>query len=93
MVIAIEYMSDLLVGRLPVLDPNISGYRRSLGHQRAVTLPLVVDVLDRTEFSSPATLVSPISARQARSSPEMRMFSYTKLSATYCWKRSEIVLL
>ena len=74
-------MSDLLVGRLPVLDPNISGYRRSLGHQRAVMAPLVVDVLDVTESRSPATLVSPTSARQARPSSETRTFPYTKLSA------------
>ena len=53
-----------------------------------MTAPLTVGVLDRVELDSPAILVSPTSARQARPSPEMRIFSYTKLSATYCWKRS-----
>ena len=91
MVIPIEYMSDLLVGRLPVLDPNISGRRRSLGHQRVVRVSPSSESesgVEGGESRSAAVLVSPMAARQAHRSSETRIFSYTKLSATYCWKQS-----
>jgi len=66
MVIAIEYMSDFVVG-LPLLDPKLSGSNSSGGHQRRVLAPLSVDVRDVAvaELKSPAILVSPTSARQA----------------------------
>ena len=90
MVIAIEYMSDFFVGPVLSLNPNLSGSSSSGGDQRTVLRPVVVDVLDvaLVEFRSPATLVSPTSARQAQSSSEMRIFAYTKLSFVV-WKRDE----
>ena len=82
MVIAIEYMSDFFVGP-PLLDPNLSGSSSSGGDQRRVVAPPGVAGVAGVavgESRSPATLVSPTSARQARPSSEMRIFAYIKVS-------------
>ena len=66
MVIAIEYTSDFFVGP-PLLNPNLSGSSISGGHQRVELAPSVdvVPVVAVLELKSPATLVSPTSARHA----------------------------
>ena len=79
MVIAIEYMSDFVVG-----PPLLVGSSSSGGDQRmVVALAGVAGVAG--ESRSPATFVSPISARQARPSSEMRMFLYNVVSVI-TWK-------
>jgi hypothetical protein len=83
MVIAIEYMSDFLVGPLFFLNPNLSGSRSSRGAQRMVPSPAndVVDVVAVViERTSLVTLVNPTSVRSARIPTVMRIFPYAKLS-------------
>jgi len=78
MVIAIEYMSDFVVGQ-PIFDPNLVGSSNSGGDQRmVVALAGVAGVAG--ESRSPATFVSPTSARHARPSSEMRIFLYSTVS-------------
>ena len=82
MAIAIEYMSDFVVGP-PLFDPNLVGSRSSGGDQRMlVALAGVAGVTG--ESRSPATFVSPLSARQARPSSEMRIFFYNRVSGITC---------
>jgi len=75
MVIAMEYMSDFVVGP-PLFDPNLAGSSSSGGDQRMVVAPAGVAGV-AGESRSPATFVSPISVRQARPSSEMRIFLYS----------------
>ena len=83
MVMAIEYMSDSLVG--PPQNPNLSGYTASGAAQRKEKI-LGSSVAVAGELRSSMTLVSPKSAKQARPSSEIRIFAYTELSAFVCKK-------
>jgi hypothetical protein len=87
MVIAIEYISDFLVGP-PLFSPNLSGFRTSGAVQRKVQPISVVDVsaVPVFELRSPATLVNPTSVKQARPSSWIKMFAYMKFS-TASWKQ------